>query len=128
MEHLVNQNVADQGLEVGEADETQLVTASPEESSNGISLVELTNDKAKAVDAEAPAADDIVDLVKKIENLKKDHAIKRLRELEDGHERTFFEIGGVLSTIQKDKGSTRSPPWTSGSRRTPPSSAAGRGP
>ena len=66
MEHLVNQ-----GLEVGEADETQLATASPNEFPDGIPLEEHTNDKAKAVDAKAPAADDIVDLVKKIENLAK---------------------------------------------------------
>ncbi len=54
MEHLVNQTVANQGLKVGEADNTRLVTAPVEMSSDEISLEELTNDKTKAVDAEAP--------------------------------------------------------------------------
>ena len=47
--------------------------------------------------AEASQADDIVDLVQEIENLNKDDAIKRLLELEEQHEKTFFEIGGVCS-------------------------------
>ena len=104
MEHLVNQTVANQGLEVGEADNTRLVTAPVEMSSDGISLEELTNDKTKAVDAEAPPADDIVDLVQEIKNLKnKDDAIDRLLKLEEHHEKTFFEIGGILSAIQKNE-------------------------
>ena len=53
--------------------------------------------------AEASQADDIVDLVQEIENLNKDDAIKRLLELEEQHEKTFFEIGGVLSAIKKNK-------------------------
>ena len=39
----------------------------------------------------------------RIENLKKPDAIARLLELEDAHEKTYFEIGGVLSVMQKGK-------------------------
>ncbi len=53
--------------------------------------------------AEASAGDHIIDLVQDIENLTKDDAIARLLELEERHEKTFFEIGGVLSAIQKRK-------------------------
>jgi hypothetical protein len=53
--------------------------------------------------AEASAGEDIVELVRGIENLTKDDAIARLLELEEFHEKTFFEIGGVLSAIQKRK-------------------------
>ena len=35
--------------------------------------------------------------------MNKDDAIKRLLELEEQHEKTFFEIGGVLSAIKKNK-------------------------
>ena len=52
---------------------------------------------------EVSAGDDIIDLVQDIENLTKDDAIARLLELEERHEKTFFEIGGVLSAIQKHK-------------------------
>jgi hypothetical protein len=45
----------------------------------------------------------ISDLVHKIENLKEPDAIARLLELEDAHEKTYFEIGGVLSVIQRGK-------------------------
>lgn len=48
-------------------------------------------------------ADDVADLVHKIENLKKDDAIDWLGKLEDAHERTYFEIGGLLSVIQANK-------------------------
>jgi hypothetical protein len=51
----------------------------------------------------AAEADLISDLVHKIENLKKPDAIARLLELEDAHEKTYFEIGGVLSVMQKEK-------------------------
>ena len=58
------------------------------------------------VDAIALAAsepDVLADLVHEIENLKKDDAIARLGTLEETHEQNFFEIGGVLSAIQKNK-------------------------
>ena len=50
---------------------------------------------------EASVGEDLVDLVRDIENLTKDDAIMRLLELEERNEKTFFEIGGVLSAIQK---------------------------
>ena len=60
------------------------------------------NKTAQAVTSLAHA-DPITDLVHKIENLKKPDAIARLLELEDAHEKTYFEIGGVLSVMQKEK-------------------------
>ena len=57
----------------------------------------------KSSHTEASAGDDIIDLVQDIENLTKDDAIAQLLELEERHEKTFFEIGGVLSAIQKHK-------------------------
>ena len=101
MEHQAHQTAADQGLELGDADKTQLVTAAPKKPSRTISLKKLRNYKPKEVDAEELAADDLVDLVQKIDNLTKDDAIARLLEFEERHEKTFFEIGGVLSAIQK---------------------------
>ena len=53
----------------------------------------------KSSHTEASAGDDIIDLVQDIENLTKDDAIARLLELEERHEKTFFEIGGVLSAL-----------------------------
>ena len=104
MEHPANQTVAYQGLELGDADKTQPVTAAPKTPSRTISLQKLKNYKPKAVDADAPAADADDDLLQEIKNLKnKDDAIKRLHELEERHEKTFFEIGGVLSAIHKNK-------------------------
>jgi hypothetical protein len=35
--------------------------------------------------------------------MKKDDALARVLELEDNQEKTFFEIGGILSTIQNHK-------------------------
>jgi hypothetical protein len=60
------------------------------------------NKSAPAVTS-AAEADLISDLVHKIENLKKPDAIARLLELEDAHEKTYFEIGGVLSVMQRGK-------------------------
>ena len=95
MEHLANPTVAAQGLEVGEADKTQV--------KRYLSLEKLRNHKPKVVDAEELTADDIVDLDQEIKKLNKDDAIARLLELEERHEKTFFEIGGVLSAIQKNE-------------------------
>ena len=64
--------------------------------------IRLPNKSAPAVTS-AAEADLISDLVHKIENLKKPDAIARLLELEDAHEKTYFEIGGVLSVMQKEK-------------------------
>jgi len=64
--------------------------------------VRLQIDERRPVEAiETP--DLISDLVHKIENLKESDAKARLFELEDAHEKTYFEIGGVLSVMQKEK-------------------------
>jgi hypothetical protein len=64
------------------------------------SNVTFRNKTAQAVTG---LADPITDLVHKIENLKKPDAIARLAALEEAQERTYFEIGGVLSVMQKEK-------------------------
>jgi hypothetical protein len=51
----------------------------------------------------AAETDLISDLVHKIENLEKQEAIARLIVLEDVHEQTYFEIGGLLAVIQMEK-------------------------
>jgi hypothetical protein len=101
MENLVTETVADQGLTVSAEDETRLVSALPRNHSEEVVLEKLTNDDVNAIDAEAPGTDVIVDLVHGIESLTKDDARARLLELEEDQEKTFFEIGGVLSAIQK---------------------------
>ncbi len=58
---------------------------------------------SSAVDTAASQPDIVVGLVHKIENLEKDAALAWLVTLEDGHEQTYFEIGGVLSVIQKSE-------------------------
>jgi hypothetical protein len=103
MENLVTETAADQGLTVSVDGETRLVSALPRNHSEEVVLENLTNDGANAVDAESPGADVIVDLVHGIESLTKDDARARLLELEGDQEKTFFEIGGVLSAIQKHK-------------------------
>jgi hypothetical protein len=57
----------------------------------------------EAIGDEASEADVIVDLVQGIESLTKDDALARVLELEENQEKTFFEIGGILSTIKKHK-------------------------
>jgi hypothetical protein len=54
-------------------------------------------------DASEPAvdADVIGDLVHEIENLKKPDALAKLGALDAAREQSYFEIGGVLSVIQK---------------------------
>ena len=51
----------------------------------------------------AAETDLISDLVHEIESLEKSDAIARLIKLEDAHEQTYFEIGGLLSVMQKEK-------------------------
>jgi hypothetical protein len=99
MENLVTGTVADQGL----PDETRLVAALPRNRSDEVVLEERTNGDANAVGAEASGIDIIVDLAREIDSLTKDDARARLLELEEHQDKTFFEIGGVLSAIQKDK-------------------------
>jgi hypothetical protein len=103
MENLVTETVADQGLTVSAEDDTRLVSALPRNHSEEVVLEKLTNDEVNAVDAAARGTDVIVDLVHGIESLTKDDARARVLELEEDQEKTFFEIGGVLSAIQKHK-------------------------
>jgi hypothetical protein len=51
----------------------------------------------------AAEIDLISDLVHEIENLEKQDAIARLIELEDAHEQTYFEMGGLLAVMQIEK-------------------------
>jgi hypothetical protein len=92
--------LADRGLEDSEKENAAGKTAA-EELSSGRGL-EMNGHESQSC-AEAPVGEDLVDLVRDIENLTKNDAIARLLELEERHEKTFFEIGGVLSAIQKRK-------------------------
>ena len=103
MENLATETVADQRLTVRVEDATRLVSALPRNHSDEIVLEKLPNNDTTVVDAEAPGVDVIVDLVHGIESLTKDDARARLLELEEDQDKTFFEIGGVLSAIQKHK-------------------------
>lgn len=103
MEDLVAETVADRELRVGDEDKAGFVAALLRNPSDHVGRENLTDDDAKALDAQAPAADVIVDPFHIIESLKKDDALARLLELEEDQERTFFEMGGVLSMIQKRK-------------------------
>ena len=103
MENLVTETAADQGLTVSAEDDTRLVSALPTNDAEEVVLEELTKNTVNAVNAEAPWADVIADLAHGIESLTKDDARARLLELEEDQEKTFFEIGGVLSAIQKHK-------------------------
>ena len=77
----------------------RLVSALPTTRSIEVVPENRTNDNVEAIGAEAPQPDAIVDLVQGIESLKKDDALARLLELEEDQEKTFFEIGGLLSAI-----------------------------
>lgn len=103
MENLVTETAADQGLTVSAEDDTRLVSALPTNDAEEVVLEELTKNTVNAVNAEAPWADVITDLAHGIESLTRDDARARLLELEEDQEKTFFEIGGVLSAIQKHK-------------------------
>ena len=103
MENPAPETVADQGLTVRVEDEIRLVSALLRNHSEEVVLEKRTSNGANAADAEAPGADVIVDLVLGIESLTKDDARARLLELEEDQEKTFFEIGGVLSAIRKHK-------------------------
>jgi hypothetical protein len=104
MEYLATEFGTNPEKRVGERDNTgQLVSALPTDRSVEVVDENPTNDNAEAIGAGVPEPDAIVDLVQGIESLKKDDALARLLELEDDQEKTFFEIGGILSTIQKQK-------------------------
>jgi len=97
MEDLVTGTVADQGLTGSIEDETGLVSAQP--SSPEEVVLEKLMDDLKPVEE----VNVIANLVHGIESLTKDDACARLLKLEDDQEKTFFEIGGILSAIQKHK-------------------------
>lgn len=59
--------------------------------------------KAALAITSAAETDLISDLVHEIECLEKKDAIARLIELEDAHEQTYFEIGGLLAVMQIEK-------------------------
>jgi hypothetical protein len=103
MENLATETLADQRLSVRVEDDTRLASALPRNHSEEVVLEKLTNDDVNAVDADASATDIIVHLVHEMDSLTKDDARARLIELEEDQEKTFFEIGGVLSAIQKHK-------------------------
>ena len=64
----------------------------------------VTIPKKTALAVTSAAKPDLIsDLVHGIESLEKQDAIARLIELEDAHEQTYFEIGGLLSVMQKEK-------------------------
>jgi len=67
--------------------------------------------------ASAAEADLISDLVHQIENLKESDAKARLLELEDAHEKTYFEIGGVSRSCRRANGTTLAPRSTNGLRK-----------
>jgi hypothetical protein len=93
-------SLADRGLRDVETENVEGVIAAEEFSGPGL---ERVDEHKSHTSAEASAGADLVELVRGIENLTKDDAIARLLELEERHEKTFFEIGGVLSAIQKRK-------------------------
>ena len=74
MENLVTETVADQGFPVSAEDDTRLVSALPTNDAEEVVLEELTKNTVNAVDADAPRADVIADLVHGIESLTKDDA------------------------------------------------------
>ena len=64
----------------------------------------VTTPKKAAPSITGAAETDLIsDLVHEIESLEKSDAIARLIELEDAHEQTYFEIGGLLSVMRKEK-------------------------
>ena len=65
-------------------------------------VVTIPKKTAQAVTS-AAETDLISDLVHEIKSLEKSDAIARLIELEDANEQTYFEIGGLLSVMQKEK-------------------------
>ena len=118
-------NCGRSGVHGRRSDDTGLASALPANDAEEVVLEKLTKNNVNAVDADAPRADVIVDLVHGIESLTKDDARARLLELEDDQEKTFFEIGGVLSAIQKLNGSSHLVHSTGGLRKTPPSAQRG---
>src|SRR5277367_6366840 len=103
MEDLVTEMVADQELRVGDENKAGLVAALPRNPSDQVGRENLTGDDAKAPDALKWAGNVHGDLFQNFGSLKKDEALARLLDLEEDREKTFFEMGCVLSMIQKRK-------------------------
>jgi hypothetical protein len=103
MEDLVTEMVADQELKVGDENKAGFVAALARNPSGHIGRENLTGDDAEASDALKSAGELNGDLFRNFERLKKDEALARLLELEEDREKTFFEMGCVLSLIQKRK-------------------------
>ena len=103
MEDLVTEMVADQELRVGDENEAGFVAALARNPSDHVGRENLTGDDAEAPDALKSARDVNGDLFHNFGGLKKDEALARLLELEEDREKTFFEMGCVLSMIQKRK-------------------------
>jgi hypothetical protein len=103
MEDLVTEMVADQELRVGDENKAGLVVGLARNPSDHVGRENLTGDDAKAPDALKSAGDVNGDLFHNFESLKKNEALARLLELEEDQEKTFFEMGCVLSLIQKRK-------------------------
>ncbi len=88
--------------EAGEDIGSQSATDNTEAPKKQSDVVTIPQKTAQAVTSAADN-DLISDLVHEIESLEKSDAIARLIKLEDAHEQTYFEIGGLLSVMQKEK-------------------------
>ncbi len=98
MESIFEQSVAEDGQNAGTA------VSVPAKKHSGI--IFLSKPKIKAANNAVKIAtepDEIKELVHHIENLKKEDVIIRVSQLEDASQQTYFELGGVLSCIQKKK-------------------------
>ena len=98
MEQATQNTVEEAGDDIGALAATGNAEAHKEKSD----VVTVRQKTALAVTS-AAETDLISDLVHQIESLGKSDAIARLIELEDAHEQTYFEIGGLLSVMQKEK-------------------------
>lgn len=103
MEDLVTEMVADQELRVGDQNKAGLVVGLARNPSHHVGRENLTGDDATAPDALKWTGDVSGDLFHNFGSLKRDEALARLLELEEDREKTFFEMGCVLSMIQKRK-------------------------
>jgi hypothetical protein len=100
MDTLVTQPTEDQIANSAIDSSAATSTAAPKKF--GVITIPKLKKTAPVPAAAATAADDTGDLVHKIENLKRPDALAKLAELDAAHERSCFEIGGVLSVIQKN--------------------------
>ena len=68
-----------------------------------LTITQKKSATAPASGQSAAVVDEAGDLIQAIENLGKEGAFARLGQLEEVSEKTYFEIGGVLSVIRKNK-------------------------